>query len=80
LASLVISAPHELFGCASICRDLSIRLACGKEEQQEKRLSTAVTANKRARQFIMATTDYAIAAASFPKDLAGRVQAEFEGL
>ena len=80
LASLVISAPQDLFGCVNICRDLSIRLACGKDEQWEKRLSAAVSENKRARQFIMAATDYAIAAANFPKDLSGRVQAEFEGL
>lgn len=80
LTSIVITAPQDLFGCVNVCRDMAIRLACGRTPDHEKRLSEAITSNKRARQFIMSIADYMIAAAGLPKDLSSRVQLEFDGL
>ena len=79
-AGLVIAAPHELFGCINVCRELSIRAVCGKLPEHDKRLSQMLSENKRARQFIMAACDYMVAACSLPKDLSTRVQSEFDGL
>lgn len=80
LAGIVITAPQDLFGCVNICRDMAIRLACGRSSDQEKSLSEAVSSNKRARQFIMSVADYMISASGLLKDLSGRVQTEFNGL
>jgi hypothetical protein len=79
-AGLVIAGPHELFGCVNICREMSIRIISGKLPEPEKRLSLMLARNKRARQFILAATDYMIAACGLPKDLATRVQDEIGGL
>jgi hypothetical protein len=79
-AGLVIAGPHELFGCVNICREMSIRMLFGKLSEQEKGLSLMLSANKRARQFIMAASEYMIAASGLPKDLAERIQSEFSGL
>jgi hypothetical protein len=46
----------------------------------EKRLFQMLSANKRARQFVMALSEYMIAASGLPKDLASRIQSEFSGL
>jgi hypothetical protein len=48
--------------------------------EQEKRLSQKLSANKRARQFIMSASDYMIAACGLPKDLSTRIQNELGGL
>ena len=79
-AGLVIAGPQELFGCVNICREMSIRVLSGKLKEQEKRLSLMLSANKRARQFIMAASDYMIAACPLPNDLATRLHNEFGGL
>lgn len=80
LAGLVITAPQEVFGCVGVCRDLAIRLACGKNEDHDKRLSASFASNRRARQFVMAAVDYMIAASGIPKDLSVRIQNELSGL
>jgi len=80
LAGVVITAPQDLFRCVNICRDIAIRLACGRDPDHEKRLSQAIVASNRARQFIMGLTDYLIAASGLPKDLSARVHREFDGL
>jgi hypothetical protein len=59
---------------------MSIRMLSGKLSEQEKGLSLMLSANKRARQFIMAASEYMIAASGLPKDLAVRIQSEFSGL
>jgi hypothetical protein len=79
-AGLVIAAPHELFGCVNICREMSIRVLSGKLKEQERRLSMMLTANKRARQFVMAASEYMIDACALPKDLGARIHNEFGGL
>jgi hypothetical protein len=79
-AGLVIAGPQELFGCVNICREMSIRMLSGKLTEQEKGLSKMLSANKRARQFIMAASEYMIAASGLPKDLTERIQSEFTGL
>jgi hypothetical protein len=80
LAGVIITAPQDLFGCVNIGRDMAIRLACGRDTHRERRLSQAMAASTRARQYIMGLTDYLIAAAGLPKDLSARVHHEFEGL
>lgn len=80
LAGLVITAPQEVFDCVGVCRDLAIRLACGKNIDHDKRLAASFIANRRARQFVMAVVDYMIAASGFPKDFSIRIQSELSGL
>lgn len=80
LAGLVIAGPQDLFGCVNICREMSIRVQSGRLSVQEKHLLQMVSKNKRARQFIMAASEYMIAACPLPKDLGDRLQQEFSGL
>lgn len=75
-AGLIIAAPQEIFGCVSVCRDLSIRIACGRVLAHDQQISAALTRNKRVRQFVMSMVDYLIAACGLPKDLSARMQAE----
>lgn len=79
-AGLVITAPQEVFGCVSVCRDLAIRLACGRADNHDKIISATFASNRRSRQFVMAVVDYMIAASGIPKDFSGRVQTELSGL
>jgi len=76
LAGLVMSAPQEVFGCVSVCRDLSIRIACGRNKDHDSRMLDFFASNRRARQFILAVSDYVIAASGIPKDFLRRVQSE----
>jgi len=76
-AGIVIAAPQELFGCASISRNMSIRTGCGANALHDANLSAQIGANKRSRQFIMALSDYMISACGLPRDLTTRVQASF---
>lgn len=80
LASLIITAPQEVFDCVGLCRDLAIRSACGRNAEHDKRLSKSFASNRRARQFIMAGVDYMIAASGVPKDFSTRIQDELSGL
>lgn len=75
-AGLTITGPHELFACVNVCKEMSIRAISGKLSEPEKRLSHALATNKHARQFILAATDYLVAACGLPKDLAERVQVD----
>jgi hypothetical protein len=80
LTGLVITAPQEVFVCVGVCRDLAIRLACGRNGDHDKRLSRSFASNRRARQFVMAVVDYMIAASGIPKDFSTRVQNELSEL
>ncbi|MCO6417373.1 hypothetical protein JYK14_14535 [Siccirubricoccus sp. KC 17139] len=80
LVGLVITAPQEVLGCIDVCRDLAIRIICGKNESHDKRLTAVFASNRRARQFVMAVVDYMIAASGIPKDFSARVQAELSDL
>ncbi|HHW33383.1 MAG TPA: hypothetical protein GXX24_04460 [Paracoccus solventivorans] len=80
LAGLVITAPQEIFGCASVSRDLAIRTLCGINKDHDKRLSAVLSSNRRARQFVMAVVDYMIAASGIPKDFSAKIQNELGGL
>lgn len=80
LTGLVITAPQEVFVCIGVCRDLAIRLACGRNGDHDKRLSASFASNRRARQFVMAVVDYMIAASGIPKDFSTRVQNELSDL
>jgi len=75
-AGLVVAGPHELFGCVNICREMSLRALSGRLESQEKRLALMLSINKRARQFIMAASDYMIDACGLPTDMRTRIQNE----
>jgi len=79
-AGLVIAAPQSLFGCISICRDLSIRAECGKAAEPEKRLAGMFRENRHARQFVFGASDYLIDACNLPKDLAKAVDEQLNGL
>lgn len=76
LVGIIIDAPQELFGCINICRDLSIRYLCGQNPEHDKVLSAAFSQNRRARQFVMAMSDYMIEAAGIPKDFATKFHGE----
>jgi hypothetical protein len=73
-AGLVISAPQSLLGCAHVCRELSIKIACGGNSKFDENLGRRLTENSRARQFTTALSDYLVAAGGLPKDFAKHVQ------
>jgi hypothetical protein len=67
-------------GCVGVCRDLAIRLVCGRNENHDKRLSASFASNRRVRQHVMAVVDYMIAASGIPKDFSVRIQDELSSL
>lgn len=79
-AGIIIAGPQELFACVNICREMSIRIACGKTAGHDKQLALLMLNNKRARQFVVTATEYMVVACGLPKDLTVRVQDELGGL
>jgi hypothetical protein len=74
LCGLIISSPQSLQGCAYICRELSIRCATGPDDALDGKLAEFIKGNSRYRQFIVAMTDYLVAASGLPQDIGRKVQ------
>lgn len=71
---MVIAAPLKVLDCAHVCRELSLRVACGEVPDFDRELSARLRQNTRVRQFILALSDYLTAAGALPPDLANRIQ------
>jgi len=71
---IIMSAPQEIFRCADVCRELSIRFGSGVSEEFDLLLAKSIRTNKRVRQFMLALSEYLIAASGIPKDLNSRIE------
>lgn len=72
-AGLVVAAPQEIFSCATVCRDLALRTACGIDPGFDAELKNNIASSKRINQYIVGLSDYLISAATLPKDLGKEV-------
>lgn len=73
-AGTVLSSPKDVFDCAHICREHSLRMVNTPDLDLDKILSKMLGENKRLRQFILSMNDYMVAAGGLPRDLGRRVQ------
>lgn len=77
-AGIIIAAPQELAGCVNICRDLSIRSCVGSVGNFDSRLEYDMSANVRARQFIMSMIEYVVDAGGLPKECISEMRSQIE--
>jgi len=68
-AGLIISSPADIFECAEICRELSIRQVVPSNADFDAKLKSRFKDNNRLAQFITAATSYVTDACRLPKDL-----------
>lgn len=65
---LVISSPNDIFDCAYICRELSVRRVSGRSPDFDAKINKHFDDNNRLTQFITAATSYVVEACRLPKD------------
>lgn len=73
-AGTIISAPQNIFECAHVSRELSLRDASSHEARFDAKLSQRLKSNSRIRQFSAGLIDYLVAAGGLPKDLSKQAQ------
>ncbi|OWY10820.1 hypothetical protein B6V74_01980 [Thioclava sp. F42-5] len=66
---LVIASPDDIFKCAYMCRELSIRQISKNDPDFDALIKKQFKDNSRLAQFITAATSYIIEACRLPKDL-----------
>ena len=74
LASILLGSPQSILGCAVMCRELSIRFACGADSDLDQSLISNFRNDNRLLQFIVGMADYGAKAAGLPRDMALKVQ------
>jgi hypothetical protein len=72
---IIIGAPQDIFRCAHVCRELSIRYGAGPIEKFDHQLIKAIKTNSRIRQFALALAEYLILASGIPKDFGNSLEA-----
>jgi hypothetical protein len=73
-SGLIVAAPQSVLGCAYLCRELSIKVACDPNVDFDIKLSSLLKENSHIRQFSVSLGDYLVHAGMIPSDLAKRVQ------
>ena len=72
---IIINAPQDIFECAYVCRELSLRFGTKPIEKFDQQLSKVLKTNGRVRQFTLALVEYLVLASGIPKETSKSVEA-----
>ncbi|MCC5979730.1 MAG: hypothetical protein JJU21_16845 [Salinarimonas sp.] len=70
---LVISSPDDIFRCAEMCREFSIRQVSPHNADFDEKIKKRFKTNNRLAQFITAATSYVTEACRLPTDLEKKI-------
>jgi hypothetical protein len=73
-AGLVIPAPQDVLECVHVCRELSLRVASGGNEEYDQNLARFVKLRPRVRQFAASLSEYLISAGTLPTEFSTNVR------
>jgi len=67
-SGMVLSAPQSVFGCAHICREISIRCVSEANEAFDQELQTRLNSGGRNRQYMSSLVECIVEAGGLPTD------------